>query len=331
MKALTDLVRSVNAQGALVTEHGLGCLEVRGKDGLDLLHRLSTNDLISGPAHRVVRTVFTSEKGRVVADAEVVVAGSNTYLITWKSAFGSLRDWIERFTILEDISLAEVTDDLTVSWLLGPDSFSRMHFENQMETHFRSAQVAGSANLSCWTSNLGGIPGIRWLAGRSVAAEFLDAAVHAGRMRLDAASYDLIRIAAGTPVYPNELNSGTHPLEVGFREAISFTKGCYVGQEVVTRLDAYGKVQRQLVLLEVQGDPDLSSQTTEVVLGDQVLGHITSSSGPLFEGGWLALALCRKGSHTQPGTELSIRAGAQTRAARVRPFLGSDSPHPEHH
>lgn len=331
MKALTDLVQRVNANGALVTEHGLGCLEVRGKDGLDLLHRLSTNDLISGPAHRVVRTIFTSEKGRVISDAEVVVTGSITYLIAPKSAFATLRDWIERFTILEDIGLVEVTDDLTVSWLLGPESFSCIQFEGELKTHSEGAQVATSRNVSCWTSKLGGIPGVRWLAGRAVTAEILGAAAHAGRTRLDEASYDLIRIAAGVPAYPNELNGEVHPLEVGLRESISFAKGCYVGQEVVARLDAYDKVQRQLVLLEVHGDPNLSNQPAEVVLGDRVLGRVTSSSGSLGDDAYLALALCRRGSHTQSGTELRIRTGAQTSAARVRPFLGSASPHPEQH
>ncbi|HSQ74810.1 MAG TPA: hypothetical protein VLT13_04600 [Bacteroidota bacterium] len=326
---LTDLVDELNTKGVIVAEHGLGCLEVRGKDGLDLLHRLSTNDLLGGPVPRTVRTVFTTEKGRVVTDAEVVVTATQLYLIARSSALGTLWDWIDRFTIREDIRLEEVTGSLAITWFLGPDSFSSISFQHQLEAHFERAQLPNSPEGVWWKSDLGSIPGIRWLAGRNIAEGFLDAAVHGGRMNIDAASYDLIRIAAGVPTYPNELNGDVHPLEIGLREAISFKKGCYVGQEVVARLDAYDKVQRRLVLLAVQEYPDSSGQPVEVILGDQTLGQVTSVSSPLSNGGCLALAICRKGSHTDPGTELRIRAGGQTGAARVREFLGSGFLHPE--
>ncbi len=326
---LTVLVNELNTNGVIAAEHGLGCLEVRGKDGLDLLHRLSTNDLLGGPVPRAVRTLFTSEKGRVVTDAEVVVTATQIYLISWSSALGKLRDWIDRFTIHEDIRLDELTDSISVTWLLGPPSFSSASFQHQLEAHSGGTQSPNSPEGAWWKSDLGSIPGIRWLAGRDVAGGFLDAAVHGGRMKIDATSYDLIRIAAGVPAYPNELNGDVHPLEIGLREDISFNKGCYVGQEVVARLDAYDKVQRQLVLLAAQDYPYAGGQRVEVTLGDQILGQVTSVSSPLSDGGCLALAICRKGSHTDPGTELRVRAGAQTGVARVRQFLGSGFLHPE--
>jgi folate-binding protein YgfZ len=326
---LTVLVSELNTNGVIVAEHGLGCLEVRGKDGLDLLHRLSTNDLLGGPVPRAVRTVFTSEKGRVVADAEVVVTATQIYLVARSSALGNLRDWIDRFTLDEDVRLDELTDFFTMTWLLGPLSFSSTSFRHQLESHFEATHSPNSPVGVWWKSDLGSIPGIRWLAGRNVAGGFLDAAEQGGRMKVDAASYDLIRIAAGVPTYPNELNGDVHPLEIGLREDISFNKGCYVGQEVVARLDAYDKVQRQLVLLAAQDYPAAGGQRVEVTLGDQILGQVTSVSSPLSNGGRLALAICRKGSHTEPDTELRLRAGAQTGSARVRQFLGPGFLHPE--
>lgn len=325
----TALIHELNTNGVMVAEHGLGCLEVRGKDGLDLLHRLSTNDLLGGPVPRALRTVFTSEKGRAIADAEVVVTAGKTYLILQSAALGKLRDWIDRFIISEDVRLEDVTPSCLITWLLGPQSISSMSSGHQQDAPIETDQSPNSPEGAWWKSDLGSIPGIRWLARRNVSGGVTYASVHGQRMSLDAASYDLIRIAAGVPAYPNELNGELHPLEIGLREVISFKKGCYVGQEVVARLDAYDKVQRQLILLAVQDYPDAGGEPVEVMLGDQTLGHVTSVSYPLSDGGRLALAICRKGSHTEPGTELRVRAGAQTGPARVRRFLGSGVLHPE--
>jgi len=102
---------------------------------------------------------------------------------------------------------------------------------------------------------------------------------------------------------------------------VSFNKGCYVGQEVIARLDAYDKVQRQLVLLHV-GKGEIGNEgTLTVVHGENVLGKVTSLSPPLADGSRMALAICRKGSDTQPGVRLQVLSGTAALTAHVRRFM----------
>ena len=72
---------------------------------------------------------------------------------------------------------------------------------------------------------------------------------------MDADSYEAFRIAAGVPAHGPELGEEVNPLEAGLWDAVSFTKGCYVGQEVVARLNTYEKVKRYLAMLSLETGP----------------------------------------------------------------------------
>ncbi len=309
------------SRGAWTQEHGFGCFEVNGVDGLDLLHRLSTNDLFSGTVPRAVQTVFTTEKGRVVDLGEVVITQQRTLLVVHAAAMENIRTWIERFTILEDVELTPVTADLVLTWFIGPqyeysiDSYGGLSASNVTEDH----------NGLFWRRPLGRIPGILLLAQRTVAGSIVEAARNTGTKELQGDGFELLRIMTGTPCFPRELSTSVNPLEVGLRDVISFTKGCYVGQEVVSRLDAYEKVQRELIVLHLQGQPSRREDPLHVISQDRIVGGITSLSQPLPDGTTMALAVCRS-EPIRTGKPLGVRCEAGGTEIPARRFLWSDPP-----
>jgi folate-binding protein YgfZ len=319
-----EIVARASGSGFYTREHGLTVFEVRGKDGLDLLHRLSTNDLLSGPIPRSVNTVFTTEKGRIVDLAEVVVLESRIFLIVHAGAASKVKGWIDKFTILEQVELASVTDARELYYILGAQLFSR---GSHMDEWLEAGSVTGE--LSCWRSDLGGLPGMRCLVPVHLAAKFTELQSRHGSTRLDGNTFDLIRIMASFPAYPNELNEGNHPLEVGLRSAISFTKGCYVGQEVVARLDAYDKVKRDLILLHVRGSSEHDGTPWHVRAGGAVLGECTSRSLPLTDGTTFALALCRRNELQGAPPTLVIQGGGSEYEATIESPFWPGSPEGE--
>ena len=324
--SIDGLLEELNVHGAWTREHGLRCFEVKGKDGLDLLHRLSTNDLLSGAIPRSRRTVLTTEKGRVVDLVEVVVTGDRTLLIVHAGAAEEVRKWVERFTIMEEVELSMMTDDSAIVWFIGPQ------FESSARPIPNPSESAGQPNpalpgygppvapqMEIWRSPLGQIPAYLGIIPADRLQPLVAALDKAECKEFHRDDFDLLRIMTGTPGYPNELNSSVNPLEVNLRDAVSFTKGCYVGQEVVARLDAYEKVQREMHVLRIMGIPESVGGQLQVIVDDRAAGAVTSVSAPLSDGTVLALALCRKDAMASKGA-LGVRAENENTTLRTRRF-----------
>jgi folate-binding protein YgfZ len=132
------------------------------------------------------------------------------------------------------------------------------------------------------------------------------------------------RLLLGLPVAPHELNEDHNPLEAGLTDAISFDKGCYVGQEVVARLNAYDKVSRSLVGLALPVDGGLPAPGTAVVVEGSPAGQVTSAAWPP---GWphpVALAYLKNRS-ARPTVDLPLPGGAVRATVVELPFDTSAS------
>jgi folate-binding protein YgfZ len=132
--------------------------------------------------------------------------------------------------------------------------------------------------------------------------------LEAGAVNCDAAAFDAVRIEAGWPLFGRDITPENLPQEVD-RDAyaISFKKGCYLGQETVARIDAMGHVNRKLRRLKFAGDA-APAPGTALLAGDKHVGEVTSAAiSPNF-GAPLALGYVRRG-HNEPGTRLISSAG----------------------
>ena len=290
---------------AIADQSMFGRIEVTGRDRLDLLHRLSTNSLADLAAGRNAVTVFVTDKGRVIDSVIVSVRPDSLVLITSPGAEPFLTRWIEKFTITEDIRLKTITDDTIMISLIGtrinsmalavlsplpePGSSVDIPFDaadlyavcredsRSRVTHL----IAANQDAQKLATLPGALPGARWIGGHA---------------------YEGFRIDRGFPAKPGELNDAYTPLECGLRDAISFTKGCYIGQEVIARLETYGKSRRHIARITSAGRIP-GTLPVPLVKGGADAGMITSRTEMPFGGRFPALAVVRN-DLASPGATL---------------------------
>lgn len=257
--------------------HVSGRLIGKGKDVLDLLHRLSTNDLrpLMEKPFMGTQTVLTNEKGRVIDLVNVISRDGDTLLTISGGKEQTVIQWLDKFTIMEDAKFIPATETLHQFGLFGPRSFDLIK-------QFTDQDLITMPSLAAFDTKIAGFPVMiqkyirlaesGWLvfASSDIASDvkaFLEGEVLAmGGAVLDDDTFNLIRIESGVPVAPNELNDKHNPLESTLVSAVSFTKGCYIGQEVIARLDSYDKVQRHMLGIVVNGvAADVLAEVTEAI------------------------------------------------------------------
>jgi folate-binding protein YgfZ len=284
-----------------------------GGDVLDLLNRLSTNEIHGLAAGEARPTVLTSPKGRVVArlwchhlgDPGLVLLGDSG------TAAGIIAH-LDRYTFAEDTRLSDAGDRFATFAVRGPrapDAAAALVGSSPAADVTRTAEIDGRPVHVLGHDLLGG-PGFTILAPAAEGPAVLDAIDAAVRSIGGAPAGDLAvepwRIANGLPRAGAELDEEYNPLEAGLRDAVHFSKGCYVGQEVVARLETYDKVSRRLMVVR----PTAASTTTPA-RGDtltrdgRAVGAITSAAGVPGGQGWLALAYVKR-SRGVHGGEVDI-------------------------
>ena len=290
------------------------CVLHTGRDVLDLLNRLTTNDLGGLDAGKVATTVLTSEIGRVIDLFQVArLEPDRLMLISDSFDPGPLVKNIDKYTILEDAVLEDVSSATARICIRGP------------EARAVASEVTGIDPTTVDAGGLQSVPvlgeGAMLLKGNPLvrdgydlvmpvngAAETWEAAVNAGAVPVGHHALEHARITAGVPAPGAELNDRVNPLEAGLEEFVSFTKGCYVGQEVIARLDTYDKVQRRLVRLDA---PDGTAPGESLTSGTRTAGWVTSVSSLTDNGRVAALGYVRR-AFLEPGTALSAESGEVT-------------------
>lgn len=277
--------------GSMVNVSGRAIVQLTGKDAQDLLHRLSTNDLSALQIGGVVQTVLTNEKGRIVDVLSVLKTAAESLLLIGQTHGGeSLRQWLEKFIIMEEARAENITNHYSHLLLYTTGSQDRNDWIAQNPDQFTTLERQEShaiAFIERW-----GIARIQHLLCPSESYEMLAQMLQGlGYLTREISDYEFYRIASGIPAYPNELSIEYNPMEVGLMEMISFTKGCYIGQEVIARLDTYKKVQRKLFRLELGAQPSHLPQ--RLYSGGQEVGTITSVAPSTHSGNVLALGLIK--------------------------------------
>jgi len=261
---------------ALIVQHDTpGVIELRGADRVDLLHRLSTNDLEGMPANRVLRTVFTDPVGRTIDVVTVLTLDDALLLVTSNGRSQILQDWLKRHIFFQDdVTLHVSEEEGSLYGAYGPqaaDSLpSPVPLEGELVAEGRSIfwpidrPVAGYMRLVGPGHNIDD-----WVAETSASVAF-----------------EVLRVEAGLPKTGAEIFEDSIPLEVGLWDAVSFTKGCYVGQEIMARMESRGKLAKQLVGIMLDAEAEPGSTLKQ---GDRTVGTLTSVvHSPRL--GWIGLA-----------------------------------------
>lgn len=328
MSATEDVGRSALAAAlercAVVDLSHLTRLVATGPDILDLLHRLSSGDVRGLEAGHGAPTVLTSAKGRIVERLFVHHLGADGVLIVAGAGAASrVLDHLKRYTFAERIDITDRTAATASFAVIGP-------------AWERVARAASLPALAPWGAATVEIRGVRAHLARSngfdatglqvvaprersdaIRGVLVDAATAEGGAVLDAAALEPWRIARGLPASGAELNEDHNPLEAGLYDAVSFTKGCYVGQEVVARLNTYDKVSRALVRLELEPALPLPEPGAAVRHGGKEVGAVTSAAKLPGEDRAVALAYIRSRDVPAGSESLSVDGAAAPRTARI--------------
>ncbi len=289
---------------ALADRSHTGRLKLTGEDALDLLNRLSTNKLDDLPPGGVTGSVLTTNKGRIIDLLFIARQDDHLLVLTSPDTRNRVAEWIDFYTFVEDVEIADVTQDTAMLTLLGASPAAAHPALAALPPNASAtADIDGIPTLAIRSDfDLFGDTRIDLIAPLSDAPRLLDALSARGATPITASALDLLRIQRGIPAHPYEINEDYNPLEAGLWEFISFNKGCYIGQEVVARLNAYDKIQRHLVTLSWQA-PDAPAPQAALYDCDRRIGALTSVAPP-EAGNPIGLGYVRK-AYAEPGTLLS--------------------------
>lgn len=287
---------------------------VSGREALDLLHRLSTQDLRPlAQAGATALTVLTTAKGRALDWLRVVRIAEHQVLLACGAGRGeAVGQWIDRYTIMEDVRTALVTAE----WSL-----------------WRAGGAVGdwtAPAVARWPEVVG--DGVELLVRAPDADSMRAAARRAGVEEVDARWLEERRVLHGVPAQGHELAHEPSPLEVRLAaSSVSFTKGCYIGQEVISRIDSYDKLARRLMGFEGRDELGRAlahgAGQAELMRDGRVIGRVTSLVTSLVtvpgESRLVGLAIVEV-AQAQPGPALLTCGNEQREVELVdRPFWSS--------
>jgi folate-binding protein YgfZ len=252
---------AARSQAALGPVLAPAFLRVTGADARPFLHRMSTQDLARLAPGESAYAAFLNAKGHLVAEGQVLAREGELLVALDPAAAGEARTHLEKYVVMDDVAIAPMPE-LRALPVLGPEG---------------PARLAGRASGALHVPNARrGVPAIDlWLPADEAAAA--RAAVAAdGLPELGEDELEALRILGGVPRFGAELDATRLPMEAGLtRAAISFTKGCYIGQEIVVRATVRGHLQRGLVQLAL---PPGAGPGTPLAAGGAEVGKVTSAA-----------------------------------------------------
>ena len=314
--------RAAKEQVVLHDSSHVGRLKATGQDVLDLLHRLSTNDVGSLQPGEGAPTVLTTDRGRILDLITVLHLGEYVLLLSSPPTREQVAQWIDKYTIMEEVELEDITTGTGLLSLLGPKASSLLESLTGlrlagMQNHCSEKVDLGGLSAHLIRRDTVGLPGFLLMVQQEEASKLWDTLISAGALPMGMEAYQALRVEAGWPDYGEELGEPYNPLEAGLAGAISFTKGCYIGQEVIARLDTYDKVQRHLVSFILSGDGRVANGTVLCQDGMEV-GNVTSVAKVPTTGQLVGMGYVRRAA-AQEGVKLSFGNGVGE--AKVRRVL----------
>ena len=279
-------------------ERPFGRLRCTGEDSLDLLNRLSTNALMALPAGSGAHTVLTSNKGRIVDVTFVLRRDDHLLLLTGDGNEARVAEWIDFYTIIEDTEVEDVTAGTTAVSLMGPSAPTLLASlagpDAAPAENEDAAEVAiDGVQATAIRRDVGAIPAFDLIAPGADGPALREAVTDAGACQAGRDAVELARIEQGVPAFGAELSESYNPLEAGLQHMVSYTKGCYIGQEVIARLTTYDKVQKRLVRLTWPADAG-AAPGVKLMLDGRQAGVVTSAIRDPRTGDGLGLGYVRK-------------------------------------
>jgi folate-binding protein YgfZ len=303
-------------------------IAVSGADRASYLQGLLTNDVAAlGPGEGCYAAWLTPQ-GRMLTDMHVLESGDSMLLDVPADRADATFERLDRFLFSEDVQLGRLDGALADIWVHGPraetvlaSAVSGLQGAGEWNPYrLRRAELDGASIVIARIDQLG-VPGFGVYLPSSAESALRAALARGGAVEAASAAVEALRIEAGYPLFGVDMTEDTIPLEAGIEgRAISFSKGCYVGQEVIIRVlhRGGGRVARRLVGLRIDGAPP--ERGAKVRAADRDVGFVTSATiSPAY--GTIALGYVHR-DLVEPGSAVQVMSpdGLMRAAVSRLPF-----------
>jgi tRNA-modifying protein YgfZ len=291
-------------------------IELTGRDRTKFLHNLCTQDIKGLEPGHGCEAFLTNAQGRILYFVRAFADAESLWLDTVPGVAKTLLAHLDHFRISERVEMTDRSSQFAQVLFMGPKA------RDCLVAAGASAPASGDlahanvvlAGQNCALIHIATLvqPAYELRIPAAYVADIWQAmwraAMPLGLLPMGTSAFDSLRVEAGWPEYGRDIDETNLPQELGRTErAVSFTKGCYLGQETVARIDALGHVNKHLVGLMIPSERDLPPSGAQIILGDKVLGQVTSSAYSVPLGHAIAMGYVRRG-HERPGTELVIES-----------------------
>lgn len=291
---------------------GASLIEITGRDRASFLHNLCTADIKSLAPGDGCELFFTDVRGKTIGYGWVVANTDSLIIATAPGEAPTLLSHLDRYLIREDVQLVDRSAEWQQAVLCGNQAEAMMGEQWKIRLgsqYFSHAQVViQDVKLHCCRIPFYGVPGFT-LRVESRETDDLTTILRSCGTQCDASILEFLRIRSGSPRFGVDITEANFPQEIDRdQQAISFTKGCYLGQETVARIDALGQVQQLLRKLEIHGADSIPPPGTVIETEEKPVGQITSASRSPEDGRMLALGFVRR-AQASAGTRLHSVCG----------------------
>jgi folate-binding protein YgfZ len=275
------------AEGAaLIDRSNRALLEIRGADRAGWLHNLTTNAVKTMSAGDGCYSFVTNIKGRILFDIEVSIRTDSIWISLEDRACAPARAHFDKYIVVEDVLISDRTSEFVRLGLAGPLAKELlidlgMAQAESLSEYGMAEYVLGDATVVAMRHDFWGSFGLELLVPADQAVMVWKSLSESSRSHraipVGDQALDIKRIEAGCPIYPHEINEEYLPAETRQTDrAVSYSKGCYLGQEVVERMRSRDVVARQLVGLVVEDDalPGVDAHLKDG--SGEVIGRMTS-------------------------------------------------------
>lgn len=298
-------------------------IEMTGSDRTKFLHGFCTNDVKRITTGEGCEAFVTNVKGKLLGHIWIVATETSLWLQTLVGSAEPLINHLSRYLINEDVMIADRTSDFAELMVLGPEGANRLarigtDVSSLANLQGRPMQLFGMA-ARVRRFDVGEYSGYVFATPRAQIGEFWARLCDAEIRSAGSQVWTALRIEAGLPVYGVDLTDDHLAQEAGrTKTAISFTKGCYLGQEPIARIDAMGHVNRELRSLRL-AEESMTAIGAHVFAdsnGAHVVGTVTSAAYSHAGRSGVAMAVLRS-TAAKVGAAVFVQFGNGTRTATV--------------
>jgi folate-binding protein YgfZ len=304
VKTIEQEYTAARMSSVMIDASAWGRLKFTGKNRVDFLHRMSTNDLLPLAIGQGAGTVFTTPIARIIDRAVVYVRADDVLLLTSRGNQSRVAQWLRKYIFFnDDVQLKDVTDETGMISLYGVMANQMLaHVAGEdLATlpvhHWRAAQIAGIEAMIARADPIAG-SGFHLICDHDAQIQVWQTLLAAGVVPLSEETYQVLRVEAGQPEFGRELGEEYIPLEANLWNDVSFKKGCYTGQEIIARMESHQKLAKRLVGLRFDEQVLLPAS---LWIADHEAGVVTSVvHSPAL--GWIGLGYLK----TSGGLEAQV-------------------------